>query len=283
MGGNAEGKKKGKKGKASGPKKLHPHMKNLEIILESLDLDSLSKEVLASRWFVNRDRLMRAKDHAWWQTRIIKILAIITALSAPVLMFANKDFSDCADACETECQDSCNAQCPMDLFLRYTYFTTTTGPHVSGDDEVEKFFVQGYTDDAWQADSSKELYPGEQLGFCKCYCDCDPRTNPNFDECYWGNEMIAANCLICISAALVLIDMFYRVDHKIDKQVNAASELSSVGWEFASLSGDFEGYPSHQEAFETFVHETELILGRLPPSVLPNDYIEISKEEPAKT
>ena len=32
-------------------------------------------------------------------------------------------------------------------------------------------------------------------------------------------------------------------------------------------------YKNHQAAFDAFVHETELILGRLPSSVLPDDYV----------
>ena len=78
---------------------------------------------------------------------------------------------------------------------------------------------------------------------------------------------------------LVTIDMLFRVDHKIDKQIEAAAELTRMGWEFASLSGDFEDYPSHQDAFEGFAHETELILGRLPSMVLPDDRIIEPKEE----
>eukprot|EP00620_Florenciella_sp_RCC1587_P017009 CAMPEP_0182567032 /NCGR_PEP_ID=MMETSP1324-20130603/8352_1 /TAXON_ID=236786 /ORGANISM="Florenciella sp., Strain RCC1587" /LENGTH=66 /DNA_ID=CAMNT_0024780945 /DNA_START=69 /DNA_END=265 /DNA_ORIENTATION=- len=63
--------KKKKKKKDEGPpgrKKLHPHMKNLEQLLDGLELDMISKQILASRWFVNKDRLMRVKQQAWWQT-----------------------------------------------------------------------------------------------------------------------------------------------------------------------------------------------------------------------
>ena len=76
-----------KKKKDKGPparKKLHPHMKNLELLLQGLELDVLSKQIMASRWFVNRDRLMRVKEQSWWQTRIVKVLAGICALLAPV-------------------------------------------------------------------------------------------------------------------------------------------------------------------------------------------------------
>mmetsp|Transcript_55292 Transcript_55292/g.152240 ORF Transcript_55292/g.152240 Transcript_55292/m.152240 type:complete len:216 (+) Transcript_55292:408-1055(+) len=126
--------------------------------------------------------------------------------------------------------------------------------------------------------NNKDLYPNDEgkIGLCKCYCD----TCSTMEDCQPGGLTIASQCLIAIAAILVGIDAFYRVDQKIDKQLDAANELTCMGWEFASLSGDFEGHPSHQEAFESFVHETEIILGRLPSSELPYDFIEEPKEEP---
>ena len=43
---------------------------------------------------------------------------------------------------------------------------------------------------------------------------------------------------------LMGLDAFFRPDQVIDKQLNAANELTSLGWEFSSLSGDFEGFVS---------------------------------------
>mmetsp|Transcript_20741 Transcript_20741/g.48095 ORF Transcript_20741/g.48095 Transcript_20741/m.48095 type:complete len:282 (+) Transcript_20741:169-1014(+) len=276
MAGNGEVKKKKKK-KNDGPKKIHPHMKNLEIVLDSLELDVMSKEIMGSRWFVNRDRLMEAKVNAWWQTRIIKILAILCALAAPICMFASTDFAQCTDKCETICENNCNKQCPEDLYLRLSYMSTITSRYVDPyDDFVSDLFEEGEVEEG-QA-TNTDLYPNEdgKLGLCKCYC----KTCSTMKKCQPGGLTIASQCLIAIAAILVGIDAFYRVDRTIDKRLDAANELTCMGWEFASLSGDFEGYPSHQEAFESFVHETEIILGRLPSSELPYDFIEEPKEEP---
>eukprot|EP00618_Florenciella_parvula_P007619 CAMPEP_0119534570 /NCGR_PEP_ID=MMETSP1344-20130328/47775_1 /TAXON_ID=236787 /ORGANISM="Florenciella parvula, Strain CCMP2471" /LENGTH=284 /DNA_ID=CAMNT_0007575865 /DNA_START=160 /DNA_END=1014 /DNA_ORIENTATION=+ len=279
MAGNGEVKKKKKK-KNDGPKKIHPHMKNLEIVLDSLELDVMSKEIMGSRWFVNRDRLMEAKVNAWWQTRIIKILAILCTLAAPVCMFSSTDFAQCTDKCETICENNCNKQCPEDMYLKLRHFAVAGNQYydakVTEDDYVQELLEKGSVNSDQY--NNKDLYPNDEgkIGLCKCYCD----TCSTMEDCQPGGLTIASQCLIAIAAILVGIDAFYRVDQKIDKQLDAANELTCMGWEFASLSGDFEGHPSHQEAFESFVHETEIILGRLPSSELPYDFIEEPKEEP---
>jgi hypothetical protein len=47
-------------------RKRMKHMKNLEIIMDELELNSMSKEIITSRWYVNRTRLMKQK-----KTRVV--------------------------------------------------------------------------------------------------------------------------------------------------------------------------------------------------------------------
>lgn len=63
-------------------------------------------------------------------------------------------------------------------------------------------------------------------------------------------------------------------------KIDIATELTSMGWEFASLSGDFKEFPTHQEGFEKFAHMTEVLLGKLPPEAIPNDYITAEESAP---
>ena len=69
-----------------------------------------------------------------------------------------------------------------------------------------------------------------------------------------------------------------KVDYIVEMKIDIATELTSMGWEFAALTGDFKEYPTHQEGFEKFAHMTEVLLGKLPAETLPYDYI--APEEP---
>jgi hypothetical protein len=100
-----------------------------------------------------------------------------------------------------------------------------------------------------------------------CNCDCYEA------NCGWSTSNSVAAIFMCVAAALIALDAFLKLDYKIEKMVDVATELTHIGWEFASLSGDFKPYGTHQDAFTKFAAKVEISIGKIPASWLPDDQI----------
>lgn len=55
-------------------------MKNLTEIVDELDLDKNSMDIIQSRWYPMRTRLMRMKKHAWCAPRELRLRAPLCSL-----------------------------------------------------------------------------------------------------------------------------------------------------------------------------------------------------------
>ena len=97
-----------------------------------------------------------------------------------------------------------------------------------------------------------------------CVCDCD---------CAWSDQNIAAAIFMCLAAACIALDAFLKLDYKIEKMIDVATELNHIGWEFTSLSGDFKQYGTHQDAFIKFAAKVEISIGKIPATWLPDDEV----------
>ena len=53
-----------------------------------------------------------------------------------------------------------------------------------------------------------------------------------------------------LGAVIVAADAFTRFDHMMEKQVECATTLDRIGWEYISLSGEFSDFDTHLFAFE---------------------------------
>ena len=62
----------------------------------------------------------------------------------------------------------------------------------------------------------------------ECNCDCYQKA-----ECDgWSTQLVVAAVFMCLSAALVALDGFLKLDYKIEKMVDVATELTHIGWEY---------------------------------------------------
>ena len=89
----------------------------------------------------------------------------------------------------------------------------------------------------------------------------------NTDE---TRKQIAIVCSL-LSAACIAADSFTRMEERIGKQVTAGAKLDRIGWEYLSLSGEFEEFKEHGEhraGFEKFCHLTEMQIAELPAELL---------------
>ena len=55
-------------------------------------------------------------------------------------------------------------------------------------------------------------------------------------------------------------------------QIECATTLDRIGWEYIALSGEFSDFDTHLFAFEKFCHLTEIEISKLPSEYLPSDY-----------
>ena len=135
---------------------------------------------------------------------------------------------------------------------------TFVGDDVTGAGGIGWFNVQA------EAGAKSETNPDWLQYAFECRCDC---------ECEWSTGNIVAAIFMCIAAACIALDAFLKLDYRIEKMVDVATELNHIGWEFTSLSGDFKQYGTHQDAFIKFAAKVEVSIGKIPATWLPDDEV----------
>ncbi|GMH77316.1 hypothetical protein TrVE_jg9181 [Triparma verrucosa] len=172
------------------------HRRDAEEMIDELDIDDFKKEIISTRWFILKERLMIVKKNSWWKKRAMKVVSIFCTICAPL------------------------------------------------------FILLGQTA---YGDPSSGTYTTAQVSSAATY--------------YYVAAMFSF-----LGAVIVAADAFTRFDHMMEKQVECATTLDRIGWEYISLSGEFSDFDTHLFAFEKFCHITEIEISKLPAEYLPTDY-----------
>ena len=54
-----------------------------------------------------------------WQTKIVKVFAILCAVTAYACMITADDLAECASKCQSECQSQCIEELSKYMYLKY--------------------------------------------------------------------------------------------------------------------------------------------------------------------
>ena len=172
------------------------HRRDAEEMIDEIDIDDFKKEIISTRWFLLKERLMRVKRDAWWKKRATKVTAILCNLAAPMLVLMGIN----------------TYGTPVDISSAQTAWTS----------------------------ANTLFFAGAMFSF--------------------------------VGAVVTAADAFTRFDHMMEKQIECATTLDRIGWEYIALSGEFSDFDTHLFAFEKFCHLTEIEISKLPAEYLPSDY-----------